>query len=207
MLKRVILAVTLMVFWFAGGTATAGQAQDQLKDSIDKVVALLADESLKAPEKKMERREKIFKVLEERFDYAEMGKRGLGQNWKTINPKQRGEFVAAFSKLMQNSYILKIERYSDEEVLFKGERPKGKYYYVYTDIISSGKTIPVNYSLHAVGDKWLVYDVSIEGVSLVKNYRTQFDQTIRKEEFAGLMEKIRKQLETLEGRLTEEQDA
>jgi phospholipid transport system substrate-binding protein len=108
---------------------------------------------------------------------------------------------------MQNSYILKIERYSDEQVIFKGERTKGKYYYIYTDIVSGEKKIPINYSMHAVGDNWLVYDVIIEGVSLIKNYRTQFARTMQKEDFAGLMGKINKQLKKLEDRLQEKKGA
>jgi len=207
MLKRIIPVVTLIGFLFAGSIAAAGDAQDQLKVSIDKVIALLSDDSLKAPEKKLERRDMIFGVLRSCFDFAEMGKRSLAQHWKDISQEDQDKFVDAFSKLMQNSYILKIERYSDEQVIFKGERAKGKYYYVYTDIVSGDKKIPINYSLHAVENHWLVYDVIIEGVSLVKNYRTQFAQTMQKEEFAGLMSKINKQLEKLEGRLEEEEDA
>jgi phospholipid transport system substrate-binding protein len=207
MLKRIIPTVTLIAFLFAGGTAAAGDAQDQLKTSIDRIIALLADETLKVPEKKLERRERIFKVLRERFDFAEMGKRSIGRNWKTISQEDKKEFVDAFSKLMQNSYILKIERYSDEEILYKGERTKGKYYYVYTEIVSGDKAIPIGYSLHAKGNNWLVYDVNIEGISMVQNYRSQFNQTIKKEKFAGLMTKIRKQLEKLEGQMLEEQGA
>jgi phospholipid transport system substrate-binding protein len=207
MLKRLIPTVTLIAFLFAGGTAAAGDAQDQLKTSIDRILALLSDETLKAPEKKLERREMVFKVLRERFDFAEMGKRSIGRNWKTISQEDKKEFVDAFSKLMQNSYILKIERYSDEEILYKGERPKGKYYYVYTEIVSGDKAIPIAYSLHAKGNNWLVYDVNIEGISMVRNYRSQFNQTMLKEKFAGLMTKIRKQLEKLESQMLEEQGA
>ena len=207
MLKRLIPVVTLIGFLCAGSIAAAGDAQDQLKISMDKVIALLSDDSLKAPEKTLERRGMIFDVLRGCFDYAEMGKRSLGRHWKDISEEDQDKFVDAFSKLMQNSYILKIERYSDEQVIFKGERTKGKYYYVYTDIVSSEKKIPINYSMHAVGNNWLVYDVIIEGVSLVKNYRTQFAQTMQKESFAGLMGKINKQLKKLEDRLQEEKGA
>ena len=108
---------------------------------------------------------------------------------------------------MQNSYILKIERYGDEQVIFKGERTKTKYYYVFTELVSGQKKIPMNYSMHAVGDSWLVYDVSIEGVSLIKNYRTQFARTMKKEKFPGLMSKINAQVKKLEGRLQEEEGA
>lgn len=207
MLKRlipIVQIVTLLAFLVASGTALAGDAYDQLKTSIDRVIVLLKDDSLKAPERKPERREKILKILEERFDFAEMGKRALARHWKTVSQKDKEEFVAAFSKLMQKSYIRKIEKYTDEEVVFKSKRPKGKYYYIYTDVVSGEKTIPVNYSLHPVGDNWRVYDVSIEGVSLVKNYRTQFNVTIRKKKFTGLMSRLKEKVKKLESKLEEE---
>lgn len=193
-----VSAVTLLVLLFAGGMALAGNAHDQLKASIDSLIALLKDDTLKAPEKRLERRERIFEIVKERFDFATMGKRALARNWKTLSPKEREEFVGTFTKVIENSYISRIEKYTDEEVFFKGERPKGKYYYIYTEVVSGPKKIPVNYSVHPVGDSWLVYDVNIEGVSLVRNYRTQFDEMMRKEKFAGLMSKLQDKVKRLE---------
>ena len=207
MLKRMLLTVTLMGFLSVGNIAAASDARDQLKISIDRLIALLSDDNLKAPEKKLERREKIFDVVRSRFDFVEMGKRSLARHWKGLSQENRNKFVDAFSKLIQNSYILKIERYGDEQVIFKGERTKTKYYYVFTELVSGQKKIPMNYSMHAVGDSWLVYDVSIEGVSLIKNYRTQFARTMKKEKFAGLMSKINAQVKKLESRLQEEEGA
>jgi phospholipid transport system substrate-binding protein len=207
MLKRMLLTVTLMGFLSVGNIAAASDARDQLKISIDRLIALLSDDNLKAPEKKLERREKIFDVVRSRFDFVEMGKRSLSRHWKDLSQEDKDKFVDAFSKLIQNSYILKIERYGDEQVIFKGERTKTKYYYVFTELVSGQKKIPMNYSMHAVGDSWLVYDVSIEGVSLIKNYRTQFARTMKKEKFAGLMSKINAQVKKLESRLQEEEGA
>lgn len=197
MVKRAATMLVVLVFMCSARFALAGNAHDQLKVSMDNLIAVLQDETLKAPEKKNERREKIFRILEERFDFEAMGQRALGANWKTLSDPQRQEFVTAFSKLLKNSYVLKIERYTNEKINFKDERPKGKYYYIYTDIISGEKTIPINYSLYEKGDQWLVYDVVIEGVSLVKNYRTQFDEVLRKDKFPGLMEKLNQQLDSL----------
>ena len=193
-----VSAVTLLVFLFAGGMALAGNAHDQLKASIDSLIALLKDDTLKAPEKRVERRQRIFDIVKERFDFATMGKRALARNWKTLSPKEREEFVSTFTKVIENSYISRIEKYTDEEVLFKSERPKGKYYYVYTEVVSGQKKIPVNYSLHPVGENWFVYDVNIEGVSLVKNYRTQFNDMMRKEKFDGLLSKLQEKVARLE---------
>ena len=201
MTKRIAVAVMLLVFALSGRVALASVAHDQLKVSMDKLIAVLQDEALKAPDKKDERRAKIFGVLEERFDFRAMGQRALGANWKTLSQEEKDQFVPAFSKLLKNSYVLKIERYTNEKIDFKDERPKGKYYYIYTDIISGDKTIPINYSLYQKGDQWLVYDVVIEGVSLVKNYRTQFNQILKKDKFPGLMDKLNSQLGSLEAEL------
>jgi phospholipid transport system substrate-binding protein len=200
MVKRVVIVVMFLAFLFAvtGQAVLASVAKDQLKVSMDKLIAVLADESLKGPDKKAERRAKIFEVFKERFDFKMMGMRSLGTPWKKLSPEQRDEYVTAFSELIKNSYILKIERYTNEKIVFKDDRAKGKYYYVYTDILSGDTAIPINYSLHQKGDQWFVYDVTIEGVSLVKNYRSQFDQIYRKEGFSGLMSKINKQLSTME---------
>jgi phospholipid transport system substrate-binding protein len=199
MVKRLIVIVGFLTFLFAFtvNSAQASAAKDQLKVSMDKLIAILADESLKAPDKEQERRAKIFSIFEERFDFKVMGMRSLGTAWKELSPAQRDEFVNSFSKLIKNSYILKIERYTNEKIDFKDERAKGKYYYVYTDILSGDTAIPINYSLYQKGDQWLVYDVTIEGVSLVKNYRSQFDQIFRKEGFSGLMSKINQQLSSM----------
>jgi phospholipid transport system substrate-binding protein len=200
MVKRVVIVVMFLVFLFAvtGRSVLASVAKDQLKVSMDKLIAVLADESLKGPEKETERRAKIFEVFKERFDFKMMGMRSLGAPWKELSPEQRDEYVTSFSELIKNSYILKIERYTNEKIVFKDDRAKGKYYYVYTDILSGDTAIPINYSLYQKGDQWFVYDVTIEGVSLVKNYRSQFDQIYRKEGFSGLMSKINKQLSTME---------
>jgi len=207
MLKRAIWIVMFLVFPFVGKSVLASDAQDQLKVSMDKLIAVLQDESLKAPEKKEARRAKIFAVLEARFDFEQMGKWALGANWKGLSQQESEEFVKTFSELIEKSYILKIERYSNEKIDFKDERTKGKYYYVYTEIISGDKAIPVNYSLYPKGDQWLVYDVIIEGVSLVKNYRTQFDEIIRKEKFSGLMDKLKKQVNDLESEMQKAPEA
>ena len=207
MLKRAMWVVVFLVFLFMGKAVLASDAQDQLKVSMDKLIAVLKDKSLKAPDKKEERRAKIFAILDERFDFEQMGKWALGANWKGLSQQERDEFVKVFSELIKKSYILKIERYNNEKIEFKDERTKGKYYYVYTDVISGGQPIPVNYSLYSKGDQWLVYDVVIEGVSLVKNYRTQFDEIIRKEKFSGLMDKLKKQVNDLESEMQKAPEA
>lgn len=200
MVKRVFVFAALALV-LAATSVLASEAKNQIKGSIDKIISILKDKELQNPKKVYVRRDMIFKAVEERFDFAEMGKRSLGRHWKKRSAKERAEFTKTFSRLLENSYISKIERYTDEEVRFLNDRPKGKYYYVYTEIVSKGKAIPVNYSLRKIKDEWMVYDVNIEGVSLVRNYMTQFSKIIKKKKFSGLMKKLVKKLKNLEDEL------
>jgi len=197
MLKK-LLAMTFVVCFVSAGFAMAGPPTDQLKKSIDKIVDLLNNQELKADRMKLERRNRIFKVMEEQFDFAEMAKRSLGGFWQTITESQQKDFEVAFSSLLEKSYITKIEKYNDERVVYSYEKPKGeKHYSVRADIVSGSRTIPIEYSLHDVNGQWLVYDVNIEGVSLVTNYRSQFGEVVRKEGFRGLMAKLDEKLKKL----------
>ena len=197
MLKRfVVLGIALGIICLAsGGYAYAGDADEQLKSSIDKIIALMKDPAMKAPQMKAERRSKIFKAVEERFDFLEMAKRSAGEYWRTLSDAERKELGSRFAQLIENAYITRIERYTDEKIKFSHGKPKGeKYYSVHTDIISAGSSIPVEYSLYNSKGQWLVYDVNIEGISLVENYRSQFREVLRKYGFSGLMSKLDEKL-------------
>ncbi|MFP5212047.1 MAG: phospholipid-binding protein MlaC [Acidobacteriota bacterium] len=199
MLKRRLVPVLALILCLGlAGMARAGAPTDQLKGTIDKIIAVLKEPALKGESQRLERRNKIFNIVEERFDFPEMAKRSVGEYWQKLSEAEQKEFELAFANLLQNSYISKIEKYSDETVNFSNEKSKGdEYFSVHTDIVSGGKAIPVDYSLHEAGGQWLVYDVNIEGVSLVTNYRSQFTETIRKDGFKGLMDKINDKLKKL----------
>ena len=178
--------------------ARGGEVADQLKGSIDQIILLLRDPALKAPDMKLERRNRIFKVVEERFDFTEMARRSVGEYWQKMSEEEQKDFEVAFANLLQSSYITKIEKYSDEKVAFTDEKPKGdKFYSVSTEILSGGRAIPLIYSLHKAEGRWQVYDVNIEGVSLVTNYLSQFRETLRREGFKGLMQKIDEKVKQL----------
>jgi phospholipid transport system substrate-binding protein len=197
MLKKLLTLVCVLCF-VSAGFALAGPPTEQLKKSIDKIIDLLNNQELKTDRMKLERRNRIFKVMEEQFDFGEMARRSLGGFWQTITESQQKEFEVAFSSLLERSYITKIERYTDEHVVYSNEKPKGeKYYSVRADIVSGSRSIPVEYSLHDVSGQWLVYDVNIEGVSLVTNYRSQFGEVVRKDGFRGLMAKLDEKLKKL----------
>ena len=198
MLKK-LLALTFVLCFVSVSFALAGPPADQLKKSIDKILELLKDPGLRGDGMKLERRNRIFKVMEEQFDFGEMAKRSMGTFWHRMSEAEQKEFEVSFSSLLERSYITKIEKYTNEKVVFGDEKPKGeKNFMVQADIVSPSRSIPVEYSLHNVKDQWLVYDVNIEGVSLVTNYRSQFGEVVRKEGFRGLMSKLDEKLKRLE---------
>ena len=198
MMKRFLIPTVMLCIAF-GSSAHAGPPTEQLKGAVDRIIAVLKDPALKAPAMKLERRNRIFKLMEEQFDFSEMAKRSVGEPWNRISEAEQRQFEVAFSGLLERTYITKIEKYSDEKVQFTNERAKGdRYVAVHSEIMSGGRTIPLDYSLHNVNGRWLVYDVNIEGVSLVTNYRSQFADVMRKEGFKGLMSKLDEKLKTLD---------
>lgn len=175
--------------------ALAGEATEQVKQTVDAVVEVLRDKELKKPDKKEQRRKKIREIINRRFDFEEMAKRSLGLHWKERKPEERKEFVSLFSDLLENTYINKIERYEDEKVAYTGERIDGEYALVKTKIVSpKGADVPVDYKIFRKGDKWEVYDIMVEGVSLVNNYRSQFNQIIRSGSFEELLKRLRNKM-------------
>ncbi len=190
----VIIAAVVVLH---GSAVTASEITDQLKETIDGVIAVLRDPSLKGEDKKQERRARIRSIVKERFSFEEMAKRSLGRHWRKRSKEERNEFVKLFSSLIENSYIDRIEQYSNEKVLFLNEKVIGRKAEVRTKVVSAkGTEIPINYRLFKDrSGRWRVYDVVVEGVSLVRNYRTQFDKTIRSSSYEDLVKDLRAKVE------------
>jgi phospholipid transport system substrate-binding protein len=179
----------LCLFWIK---AWAGMPTDQLRGSVDRVIQILEDPQLKAEAKAADRRAAIRKEAESIFDFTETAKRALGQHWKTLNPSQQQEFVSLFEDLLERAYVLKIEKYSGEKVAYLGDTVDGDLATVKTKFTTKqGTEIPVDYRLLRRGDRWLVYDVFVEGVSLVANYRTQFDRIMRTGSYDELVRRMK----------------
>jgi len=178
----------------------AGQAQDQLKGAIDRVVSTLDNPALKGEGKAMERRRAVRKIADEIFDFNEIARRSLGRYWQPLTEPQRTEFVGLFADLLERSYISKIELYGGEKIIYSGERVEGDLATVSTKIITkNGTEVPVDYRLFKKSDRWMIYDVNIEGISLVSNYRTQFNKIIQTNGYNALVERMKtKQNEFLE---------
>src|SRR4029079_15105240 len=159
--------------------AVAGGATDAMKSTIDEVLRIIQDKELKQPGKAEERRQRLEQVVGDRFDYQEMSKRSLGTPWSTLSDKDKEEFVALFRTLLTNSYADKIESYSGEGVQYLNERTEKDYAEVRTKVLSGKTEIPLDYRLINRADDWRVYDVIVDAVSLVNNYRGQFTKIIR----------------------------
>ena len=190
--RALIVTVMCLVTLWSAGAAAAGLATDQLKGAIDRVIKTLEDPALKGETKMADRRQAIRKVANDIFDWSEIARRSLARHWQPLSEAQRTEFVGLFSELLERSYISKIELYGGEKILYTNERLDGDYGTVATKIITkNGTEVPVDYKMFRRGDRWLVYDVNIEGVSLVSNYRTQFNKIIQTASYGDLVTKLK----------------
>jgi len=183
-----ISALVLSSVSFAQTGATA-----HVKETIDKVLEILRDPALKAPDKADARRKKLKEAIYPRFEFAEMAKRSLGTHWGKRTPQEREEFVSLFADLLEQSYYKKLESYTDEEILYTKEQVEDKFGLVVTKIVSQKENIdiPIEYKLLRQDAQWRVYDVVIEGVSMVSNYRSQFNRIIETSSFAELVKRMR----------------
>ena len=186
------VAVALGLMLTAAPDARAGIPTDQLKGAIDRVVKTLDDPALKGADRAPDRRRAVRKVANDIFDFIEIARRSLARHWPPLTEPQRVEFVALFADLLERSYISKIELYGGEKILYAGERVDADLATVSTKIVTkNGTEVPIDNRLQKRGDRWLVYDVNIEGVSLVSNYRTQFNKIIQTSSYADLVQKMR----------------
>ena len=176
----------------SGAPAGAGVPTDQLKGSIERVLKTMDNPALKGEAKAAERRVAVRKIANEIFDFPELAKRSLGRHWQGRTDKEREEFVALFSDLLERSYVSKIELYGGEKIVYASERVDGDQAVVGTKIVTkNGTEAPIDYRLNRRGERWLVYDVSIEGVSLVSNYRTQFNKIIQTSSYDELVRRLK----------------
>jgi phospholipid transport system substrate-binding protein len=184
------LAIALILSALLVTPAAAGPPTDQLRGQVDRVIQVLDNSSLKG--KPAERRAAVRKIAGAIFDYEDTARRALGQHWNARTPQERQEFVQLFADLLDRAYFARIDQYQGEKVRFTGESVTGDEAIVKTTIVTtSGSEVPVEYRMHAANGQWRVYDVNIEGVSLVANYRTQFNKVVQTESYEALVAKLR----------------
>jgi phospholipid transport system substrate-binding protein len=183
-----VFVVTLMLESPAPPQASAGVPTDQLRGSVDKVLKLVGDPASKR-EPVRERRAALRRIADEIFDWEETARRSLGIHWQQRTPAEREEFVRVFADLLERSYMSKIELYDGERIGYTGDTIDGDQAVVRTRLVNKhGNEMGVNYKmLRRDGERWKVYDVEIEGVSLVANYRTQINNLLRRTSYPELV--------------------
>jgi phospholipid transport system substrate-binding protein len=194
--KRVILLALGLALFLTTGQARAAGPTDTIKALADEVIRLLSDPGMDNPAQRRVIRQRVKVVVDRRFDYEEMAKRSLGATWGSLSASQRSEFVRLFAQLLEASYSDKVERYSGEKIDYLGESRDGDYAEVRTVLLRRNDRIPMNYRM-LNKSSWLVYDVVIEGVSLVSNYRSQFQQVISQHSYGELVKRLRTKVSEL----------
>jgi phospholipid transport system substrate-binding protein len=178
----------------AGVACAVDNATDSVRTSVDTIIGILKDTSLDKPAK----RDKIRGVIAERFDFRAMSQRTLATNWKKASEEEQQKFITLFAELIQNTYIDRVEAYTNETVKYPGEKITKGRAVVDTLIVTSSKAeIPVTYKLYLKKGSWLVYDVNIEGVSLISNYRSSYQEIVKNEGFSGLLAKMEEKIKEL----------
>ncbi len=180
--------------------ALAGDPTDQIRQTTEKILAIVQDPALKGTDREAERQKQMRKMIDERFDWAAMSRSAIGKNWRDLSEAQRTEFTGLFSELIEKNYMSKIESYSGEKILYKGDKVDGAY--GVADVVIStlkGADIPVSYRVLKKDAGWLVYDVNIEGVSLVNNYRSQIGAILNSSSYDTLIVKIKAKINAQAG--------
>lgn len=181
-----------MLLFVSPSSGFAGTATDQLKGSVEKIQTILADPALKGEAKSASRRQKLKEAVSERFDFGEMAKRSLGAQWQKRTAAEQQEFVRLFTDLLQGTYLSKLEEYSGEKIQFVNERQEKDFAEVNTKLINKkGEEFALDYRLLNVNDEWKVSDVVIENISLVNNYRSQFNRVLAKSSFEDLVQAMK----------------
>jgi len=187
----VIVGLATLIFAAKEDPLWASAAGEQVKSTIDEVMATLRDPKLEGADKKAVRREKLRQVILPRFDFAEMAKRALGNNWNRY-PDRQSEFVNAFTQLLEDSYADQIEMAKGEKIVYLNERTDNKFAEVDTKVISpQGEETPMTYKLHVVESDWKVYDIVVENISIVNSYRAQFNRVLGNASIDDLIKRMR----------------
>jgi phospholipid transport system substrate-binding protein len=192
MKQRMTIAI-LMIGVMIPLVAAASTPLATVEVNVNKVLDVLRDPSLKGDAKKKLRQDRIRDISEKMFDFTELSRRTLAQNWNTLNDSQKKEFVDLYKAILEKAYIDKIMAYTDEKILFQKESSLGeKTSEVRTVVVTKKAEIPINYRVIRKDDGWWVYDVVVEGVSLVNNYRSQFREILINKTPDDLLEVLRK---------------
>jgi phospholipid transport system substrate-binding protein len=188
--KLLGLALASYCYWVPA-QSSAGLPTDQVRGTADKVLAILQDPGLKAEAQRPGRRNQLRQAISARFDFNEMAKRSLGSHWQRRSAEEQRQFVQLFTDLLERSYADQIESFNGEKIVYSREKQEKDHAEVDTKIATKkGEEFSVNYRLHLVDREWRVYDVVIENISLVNNYRSQFNRVLAKSSFDDLLQQL-----------------
>jgi phospholipid transport system substrate-binding protein len=175
--------------------AYAGIPTEQVRATADRVLEILNDPKFAGGGAKQEQRELLRATIYPRFDFDEMSRRSLGPTWRRISKAEQEEFVQLFKQLLEESYINNIQGFHGEKIIYGSELQEQDYARVDTKLIpKEGEPVTITYNLHKVGEDWKVYDVVIEDISIVNNYRAQFGRLVAKEPFSKVLDRMRERV-------------
>jgi phospholipid transport system substrate-binding protein len=194
-MKKYLISMVLTVCLICPVTALAGMPLDTVKGHSDKVLEVLRDPALKAEAAKKTKKEKLRAISEKMFDFTELSRRTLAINWKKLSPDQQKEFISLYTTLLSNTYADKIFEYNDEKIIFTKEVPlTAKTVEVQSTVMQKTVEVPIYYRVILKDGVWRVYDVVVEGVSLISNYRSQFKDILSNNPPESLLETLRKKV-------------
>ena len=186
-------ALAMWLLLAAGGGAQPEVGPTQVvQAATEQVLQVVQDGQLAAPPSQERRRLEVQRIADRLFDFHEMSRRALALHWRERTPQEQTEFVAVFKQLLGRAYIGRLEGYAGEQIVYLSEQVDGEFATVRSKIVTvRGTEVPVDYRLHQVGPRWVVYDVAVSGVSFVANYRGQFDRIIRTSSYQALMRDLK----------------
>lgn len=190
---RFVCVIAAVVFSSIPSVFAETSPKAEIEKTIDTIISIV--EASPGDDKKGARRVKLREVINPKFDFDEMARRSLGSNWNTITPAEQADFTKVFSELLARTYLSKIETVKPGMVKVESESVESSKAVVKTVVLSKGDTFPIDYKLMLENGQWRVYDVVIENIGLIANYRNEFSGIIRKDKFTGLMERLRKKVE------------
>lgn len=194
-IARPFLVTIFVLFFIVGNVEASSPARDQLKASIDSIIQILKDGTLQGEANAAHRRAALREVIYERFDFEKMSQLSLARHWRDITSAERQTFVRLFSRLLEDTYVAKIEAYDDEKVRYVKEQIRDKKAQINTIVVGDDIEIPIDYRMYAAADgQWRVYDMVVEGVSLVANYRSQFARILDSDPFGVLIKQLEEKI-------------
>jgi phospholipid transport system substrate-binding protein len=194
-IKKHLIGMTIILCFFFPSLAFAGVPLETLKGNVERVLDILRDPALKAESAKKVKKDKIRAISQKMFDFAELSKRTLARNWSRLSPEQQKEFIKLYQSLLEDAYANKIMSYTNEKIVFNEEVPlTEKTVEVHSMVLRKTGEIPIYYRMILKDGAWRVYDIVIEGVSLINNYRSQFREILVNKPPEALLDTLRKKI-------------